>query len=421
MYGIMTDCAEEVNKYLSNAIDAACDGKDVQDVKRLMAKYMTDVTGACVFGIRCNTIRDEDSEFDRMWRRIVTPCFRTRLRNLLRTLCPSLIPVLRLTSHGRTADQFFKIVLKEAVESRKSSGQQRNDFLRLIIDLQAEERNRLQMNGHQVLKTQASEKREQTASNGNIPEPLFTDTVVAANAYVFFAGGYETNINTLIYCLYELALNPSIYEKLRNEVDSVKETNGGVLTFEATKELVYLDAVISETLRKYPPIGMMQRQCTESFRIPDSSVIVEKGTYVFIPVYGLHHDPAYFPEPEKFIPERFIEKQSITPYTYLPFGDGPRICIGMRFAQLQMMTVLCNIISNYTVHPCERTVIPVKYDARATFLSPEGGIWLRFQRRITPIFSENSGRKSRGGTPLQEQPRQCPHFFGGFFSITENR
>lgn len=83
-----------------------------------------------------------------------------------------------------------------------------------------------------------------------------------------------------------------------------------------------------ETLRKYPPIGMMQRQCTESFRIPDSSVIVEKGTYVFIPVYGLHHDPAYFPEPEKFIPERFIEKQSITPYTYLPFGDGPRICIG---------------------------------------------------------------------------------------------
>lgn len=69
----------------------------------------------------------------------------------------------------RTADQFFKIVLKEAVESRKSSGQQRNDFLRLIIDLQAEERNRLQMNGHQVLKTQASEKRERTASNGNIP------------------------------------------------------------------------------------------------------------------------------------------------------------------------------------------------------------------------------------------------------------
>lgn len=82
-----------------------------------------------------------------------------------------------------------------------------------------------------------------------VSEPLFTDTVVAANAYVFFAGGYETNINTLIYCLYELALNPSIYEKLRNEVDSVKETNGGVLTFEATKELVYLDAVISGKYR----------------------------------------------------------------------------------------------------------------------------------------------------------------------------
>lgn len=85
-----------------------------------------------------------------------------------------------------------------------------------------------------------------------------------------------------------------------------------------------------ETLRKYPAIPSLNRQCTEDYRIPDTDVVLERGIKVLVSIMGLHHDPEYFPNPEKFIPERFSDenKEYIQPYTYLPFGDGPRNCIG---------------------------------------------------------------------------------------------
>jgi len=86
----------------------------------------------------------------------------------------------------------------------------------------------------------------------------------------------------------------------------------------------------SETLRKYPPIPMLIRKCSKPYKIPGTDTVLEKGTSVTIPVAALHHDPKYYPEPERFDPERFSEeeKQKRHHYVYLPFGEGPRICIG---------------------------------------------------------------------------------------------
>lgn len=88
--------------------------------------------------------------------------------------------------------------------------------------------------------------------------------------------------------------------------------------------------LLAETLRIYPAIPSLNRQCTKDYHIPDTDVVIEKGTKVLISILGLHHDPEYFPEPEKFDPDRFSDenKHNIRPFTYLPFGDGPRNCIG---------------------------------------------------------------------------------------------
>lgn len=99
-----------------------------------------------------------------------------------------------------------------------------------------------------------------------------------------------------------------------------------ITVLKVNSEAVYF----SETLRKYPPVPTLNRECSIDYTIPDTDIVIEKGTRVLIPAYGLHHDPDYFPDPDKFDPDRFSEenKGKIPSYAYLPFGDGPRNCIG---------------------------------------------------------------------------------------------
>lgn len=92
----------------------------------------------------------------------------------------------------------------------------------------------------------------------------------------------------------------------------------------------YLDRVVSETLRKYPPLTEIYRSCAKPYYMPEIDTVIEKDTKLFISVLGLHHDPEYWPDPEKFDPDRFSpeKKQKRDPMCYLPFGAGPKNCIG---------------------------------------------------------------------------------------------
>jgi len=94
--------------------------------------------------------------------------------------------------------------------------------------------------------------------------------------------------------------------------------------------LNFLTINVLEVLRMHPPLPMLDRLCSANVNFPDFGLTLEKGSTVFIPIYGMHFDPEYFPDPQKFDPERFSEenKKMIKPFTYLPFGDGPRNCIG---------------------------------------------------------------------------------------------
>nr|CAD7256497.1 unnamed protein product [Timema shepardi] len=93
-----------------------------------------------------------------------------------------------------------------------------------------------------------------------------------------------------------------------------------------------------ETLRKYPTIPILERKCTKPFTFPGTDYLMKKGDKLSIPAYAIQHDPKYYPDPERFDPERFTEeaKQSRHPFTYLPFGEGPRICIGESLSLLNM-------------------------------------------------------------------------------------
>ncbi|XP_060815753.1 cytochrome P450 6k1-like isoform X2 [Bombus pascuorum] len=134
-----------------------------------------------------------------------------------------------------------------------------------------------------------------------------------------------------------------------------------------------------ETLRKYPPASMLSRRCEHQYQIPGSKVELPVGMRVIIPIYGFHHDPDYYPDPATFDPERFTEENKRTrhPYTYLPFGEGPRNCIGMRFALLQIKVGIISFLRKHRVETCERTITPIKFSRRSLVTSSEKGFWLK--------------------------------------------
>ncbi|KAJ9581326.1 hypothetical protein L9F63_023499 [Diploptera punctata] len=202
---------------------------------------------------------------------------------------------------------------------------------------------------------------------------------MTAQLYFFFIAGFETSSTTISFCLYELALNQDIQERLRKEINEVLKKHEGQITYEAVQNIEYLDNVISETLRKHTPVPILTRKCTKEYQIPNTQITLEKGTEIVIPTQALQFDPQFFPQPEKFDPERFSKeaKNERHRFTFLPFGEGPRMCIGMRFGLMQTKVGLINLLSNYQFNVCERTSVPIIKNPKQFITTSKHGIWLR--------------------------------------------
>ncbi|KAH0999846.1 hypothetical protein HUJ04_005336 [Dendroctonus ponderosae] len=149
----------------------------------------------------------------------------------------------------------------------------------------------------------------------------------------------------------------------------------------------YMDMVFSEALRKWPPVPGMDRECTKSYTIqpvrPDEKPVhLKPGDVLMLPMMGLHRDPRYYENPEKFDPERFSDenKDKIRPYTYIPFGSGPRNCIGSRFAILEAKAVLYHLLLNFKIEPTKRLSVPLKLCKKTFKNTADGGFWLGLRK-----------------------------------------
>ncbi|XP_052610984.1 cytochrome P450 3A19-like [Peromyscus californicus insignis] len=142
----------------------------------------------------------------------------------------------------------------------------------------------------------------------------------------------------------------------------------------------YLDMVVNESMRIYTIATRVNRLSKKDAEI--NGVFIPKGTEVVIPIFVLHQDPKYWPESEEFCPERFSKenKDRINPYTYLPFGYGPRNCIGMRFSLINMKLAIVKILQNFSLHPCEETEVPLKLGKKMIH-APEKPIVLKIISR----------------------------------------
>jgi cytochrome P450 len=188
---------------------------------------------------------------------------------------------------------------------------------------------------------------------------------------VFFAAGYETTATTLSFCTYELALHPQVQEKLYEELKSVSDSRGDI-EYDVLCKLPYLDAVLAETLRKYPPAFRISRCSSQDYILADTGIQLFKGQIIEIPILAIHYCEQFFPNPDKFDPDRFLpeNRHQIKAYTYLPFGVGPRNCIWMRLALLEAKLSLSKLVQKYTFHPSQNTDVPLKWKVSG-LLTPE--------------------------------------------------
>lgn len=355
MYSLMSECAVDFGQFLSNVTADKAD----MDMKDAFAKFTTDVIATCAFGIKVDSMRNPTNKFYIYGKDATTFTGLPIYKFILITNFPKLAKLLGIKMMKNHVEEFFKDIIKSTISIRDSKNITRPDMIQLMMDMRG--------------------KRE-TGRELDIVD-------MTAQAFIFFFGGFETNSTAMSFIAHEIAANPDIQEKLRQEIDEVLNESNGEVTYEAINRLEYLDAVINESLRMYPPVAFIERICEGNYELPpalpgEKSFTIKKGQIIWAPAFSIHHDENYYPDPEKFRPERFLGKNAYhNPSCYLPFGIGPRMCIANRFALLEIKVLMFHLLARCELKPCAKTTLPMKYDKKNLFLSPEGGFWLNVQRR----------------------------------------
>ncbi|XP_047118722.1 cytochrome P450 6k1-like [Schistocerca piceifrons] len=363
MFQTIADCGRE----LSAVVEQLAAGGGPTEVRDLVARFTTDVIVSVGFGVESDSQRNPDAVFRNWGKKVFAPGLKTSFGFRLLFLSPKMSELLRVKCGFSDVSSFFRKMIADTVAYREENNVMRKDYMQLLIQL----KNKGFLDGDK-------------AQNGNKAENIkLTMDDLAAESFAFFIAGFETSTTTMSCALLELALNPDVQQRLQSEIDAVLERHGGDASYDAIAQMPYLDQVLAETLRKYPPLPILNRDCMEDYKIPDSDVVIEKGTGIIISLLGLHYDPEVFPDPERFDPERFSEEEKAKrhPYVYLPFGDGPRICIGMRLGQLQSKVGLASVLSRFSVRPTAATPRRLAFNGRGVLLLPTTGIQLRFEKR----------------------------------------
>uniref|UniRef100_A0A4D5RUX5 Putative cytochrome n=1 Tax=Ixodes scapularis TaxID=6945 RepID=A0A4D5RUX5_IXOSC len=184
-----------------------------------------------------------------------------------------------------------------------------------------------------------------------------------AQCVLFFAAGQDTTSSVLAFTLYLLAIHPEVQAKLREQADECFKQHGPDPSLDVVSKLKYLHGVVSESLRMFPPGPRLERSSPTDYVLGDTGIKIPKDCPIAVPVYAMHHDPDYFPDPSKFDPDRFSEENidNIRPYTYLPFGAGPRNCIGMRFALETVKLSLLHSVHSVEFVRTNNTKVPLEF------------------------------------------------------------
>ncbi|XP_022824926.1 cytochrome P450 6k1-like [Spodoptera litura] len=335
--------------------------EDPLNLRVLCSDFTTDVIGEAAFGLTSESVRTGHSLMRRITKEFVK-------FNLHRGLCwssifffPEIVDVFRFSLFPKDSLEVLRHIFRTIINQRggyEKEVKQCRDLLDALLKI----------------------RQEAAEDNEEISEDL-----LLAQAAIFLLGGFDTSGVTLTWTLYELAWNPLCQERLYQELLDAKQKNGDKdLDASSLAELTYINCVIKEALRKFPSMGWLDRIASQDYKI-DENLTIPKGTVVYVNAVGMQQDPQYFPNPQIYNADRFLpeNERNITPYTFLPFGDGPRGCIGKRFGYQTVRCGLAAIILNYEIRALPNMPKPNEchIEKNGLFLGPDKKLSIEFRLR----------------------------------------
>ncbi|XP_043473513.1 cytochrome P450 9e2-like [Leptopilina heterotoma] len=367
MFPLISHCAKNYAEILST------NSGEIREMKETFNRFSNDVILNCAFGININTINDPTNEFYTLGKE-ATNMEKLTIKVFLMREFPFLMNFFNINLVNPRIYKFFKKIITTTIETRDTLGIKRPDMLQLLMN----------------------SKRDD--NHGDNDKINLTQDEKIAQGFVFYFGGFDATSTTISCAAHELAVNLHIQRKLQTKIDKILLQTNGNLSYDVIIGFDYLDAIVNETLRKYPILPVLDRVCTKQFEFPPTvpgakPFLVEPGMTIWIPVIGYHYDPKYYVEPEKFNPDRFLKNGAASnkAATFLSFGIGPRQCIANRFASLKIKIMLFHLLARCNLKVCSKTNVPLKASKKTLGFFADGGYWMELEKRKNSFYcKENS-------------------------------
>ncbi|XP_031834869.2 putative cytochrome P450 6a19 [Nomia melanderi] len=355
MFSAVSGVSRKMQDYLERRMKTT--NKYETEMKSFFGRFTAETVANAGMGVEGYSFDENPppDSFHDIGTQIFNPMFLLAILNNLVLLKPGIAKVLKLSFLPRNVDRFFRNFVDENLELRVKNTVPRNDFFQVMVDFEKEQSEKL------------------------------NKEVITSHALTFFFDGFETSRLTLSFITYQLAIHQDVQQKVRDEIKSVIAKYDGALTYDALKDLKYMEQVMNEAQRCHSALVFLRKECTEEFVLEGSDGLrfrVEPGTQVLIPVEAIHHDPTYWKDPMVFDPERFSEenKPNIEKMSFIPFGEGPRMCVGMRMAILVMKSCLATLLNDYKIELSPKTKVPLRWSPCHFLCEPRDGIWMNITK-----------------------------------------
>ncbi|TRY80861.1 hypothetical protein TCAL_07803 [Tigriopus californicus] len=352
------------------------------NAKDTFTNFTLDAIANCGFGFEARTLKNPENQFRVMINKLIRGNQVIQMAKfILISVFPWTTKIKEFSFLDREAGDFILDIFSRSMEERRKSKVKRNDLLDLLMDALEADRQGIKQN----LENDQFDQDAQVhvSKKSAIPDDEI-DLFLLSNAFILFFAGFDTSSSIMSIVSYFLATNEDVQEKVYEEVSEAITQNGGSdsLDYNTIQGMSYLDKVVHETLRLYP-LTLIERLCVKDYKVPDTDFVIPKGMLVQIPSPAIMKDPQYFDNPKEFNPENFSPeaKAKRSPYSFLAFGQGPRNCVGMRFALLQVKLSMIRLVAHYRVERCAKTVSELIPDPKSPSMMPKGDVWLTVSPR----------------------------------------